>query len=114
MIVPTIGRKVWLWLSGADRLAYETARVDGNEHPESQPLDASICYTMGNQCISVTAVNRYGVVTAHEGVELIQEGVPWDEHTGKHCQWMPYQVTAAKAANAGEPSPPPRAARAKK
>ncbi len=113
MIIPTIGRKVWLWMSGADRLAYEQAIAEGIKHPEVQPLDASICYTHDDITITVTAVNRCGVVTAHESVELIQEGTPWDEQTGKHCQWMPYQVAAA-AASAATSQPAATRARAKK
>lgn len=97
VIVPTIGRKIWLWLSGVDRMAYEKALADGNQHPSLQPLDASICYTHSDTLINVTAANGSGDVSAHTSVELIQAGVPWDANTGKHCQWMPYQVGQAKA-----------------
>lgn len=98
VMVPTVGRKIWLWLSGADRLAYEKARAAGIDHPAVQPLDASICYTFSDHCISVTASDRDRACAAlmHLSVELIQDGEPWDEKTGKHCQWMPYQVGQAK------------------
>lgn len=104
LIVPTIGRKIWLWLSGADRMAYEQQRANGIEHPGLQPMDASICYTINNHLISVTAAGASGFIEAHTSVQLIQAGEPWDQHTGKHCQWMPFQVTAASKP---EPAPAP-------
>lgn len=104
VIVPTIGRKIWLWLSGADRMAYEQQRAAGLEHPGLQPMDASICYTINNHLISVTAAGASGFIEAHTSVHLIQAGEPWDEHTGKHCQWMPFQVSAASKP---EPQPAP-------
>lgn len=105
VIVPTIGRKIWLWLSGEDRLSYEQQRASGIDHPSVQPMDASICQTFSDHMISVTAAGREGYIESHQVVELIQAGEPWDEHTGKHCQWMPYQVSAA-AKHEPPPAPP--------
>lgn len=103
VIIPTIGRKIWLWLSGADRMAYEQAIAAGNNHPHIQPLDASICYTHSDNLITVTAGSPVGV-SLHASVELIQGGTPWDANTGKHCQWMPYQVGQAKAQEPAKPA----------
>lgn len=97
VIIPTIGRKLWLWRNGTERTAYEQSKAQGIDHPLDQPLDASICYTHNNNLINVTAADRYGVLTAYTQVALIQDGEPWTEATGKHCSWMPYQQGQAKA-----------------
>lgn len=104
VIVPTIGRKIWLWLNGKVRMAYEQEIANGIQHPAVQPMDASICRTFSDHMISVTAASGHGYIESHQSVELIQAGEPWDEHTGKHCQWMPFQVSAAAK---HEPPPAP-------
>lgn len=97
VIIPTVGRKIYLWRNGQERAAYELAKSQGIDHPLEQPLDASICYTHNNNLINVTAADQYGVITGHMRVPLIQAGEPWTDATGKHCAWMDYQVGQAKA-----------------
>lgn len=104
VIVPTVGRKIWLWWSGADRLSYEQQLADGDNHPTVQPLDASICRTFNDHLISVTAASGGFAPVLYTSVQLIQDGEPYDLHTGLHCQWMPFQVGQAKAAQS--PVPP--------
>lgn len=94
-IKPTIGRKVWLWVStnimGADAV-----------RDSKQAFDASIAFVNGDGTITVTFADHSGRPGTYSDVE-IHDPKESDQHTGgghAYCTWMPYQKGQAAKAEA--------------
>lgn len=85
VITPTIGRQVWFWKSGADRAT-----------PNAQPEAATVCYVWGDRMVNLQVISPNGVARSLTSVHLLQPDDPWNETTGQHCCWMPFQVGQAK------------------
>jgi len=104
VITPTVGRKVWYRPSKADLLGPKPMTVAGSiEAGTAQPLDATVVAVWGDRMINVLVLDVYGQPFTKTSVTLIQpgdnpdvdaDGVPF----GGYCEWMPYQVQAAKGA----------------
>lgn len=89
---PSVGRKVWYRPEGA----------------EGKTLDATVCAVNENSTINVAVHDEYGEhLGGFRNVVLVDEGgvAPG---TGPYCEWMPFQIAAAKAAT--EAAPPLAAA----
>lgn len=77
MIVPTIGRIVWL------------------NRPGKSTEAAIVCYVHGEgKTINVAGFSFEGIIFTEKNVTLIQEGEPKPD--GVYACWMPYQQAAAK------------------
>jgi hypothetical protein len=99
-IKPTIGRKVWLWISTG--LMPENTVLDSR-----QAFDASIAFVHPDGRINVTYADHSGETAAHEDL-AIHDPKETDQHTGggePYCTWMPYQVGQAKAQAIGAAGP---------
>lgn len=90
-IVPTIGRQVWFWASGAKR-------VKADSDKSVQPEAATVVYVCDERCVNLQVLDVKGRSRAVLRAVLIQPDDTWNESTGAHCQWMPYQVGQARAA----------------
>ena len=79
MIVPTIGRVVWLY-----------AARKGTVHDVRQPLCAFVVHVWGDRCVNLAYFDSNGNAYQETSVELLQdddakpEGRPF-------AVWMPYQ-----------------------
>ncbi|WP_213956335.1 DUF2829 domain-containing protein [Variovorax sp. dw_954] len=97
VIVPTIGRKVWLWidLDGPRRFAMENARV---EDP-AQALDATVVYVLPVKgeldyyYVRLAYIDHMGV-PGTTVVPLRQAGQE-RPNAREWAEWMPYQVGQA-------------------
>lgn len=93
MIKPTIGRQVWFW-----------RRPKARQEPNEQPQAATVCYVWNDRMVNLSVIDHNGGITPVTSVPLRQ---PEDnEPEGLHCEWMPFQVGQAKAAEA-EPNKAP-------
>jgi hypothetical protein len=90
MILPTIGRDV---LFVPDATAADNA----------QPLTAKITYVHSASLINIGGFDASGLPYARTSVMLIQEEDATPA-TGFYAHWMPFQITAAKAAAAPVPT----------
>lgn len=88
VIVPTIGRQVWFWKSGKERLESLT-------NSAVQPHAATVVHVWGDRCVNLQVLNGNGIAYSECSVTLVQPEDPWNEETGPHAQWMPYQVGQA-------------------
>lgn len=89
MIVPTIGRVVWL---------YTVAHgIHADSNP--QPYPALVCYVYGERMINVAGFDSNGDPFKRTSVTLLQDddAAP---HDCDYATWMPYQTAQAKK---GEP-----------
>ncbi len=86
MQVPTVGRKVWLWVPS------EEFGVIRDNH---QAFDATVIFVNGDGTITVTAFDHQGNNATHvdvlledpeDGNQHCQEGSEWI-----YATWMPYQ-----------------------
>jgi hypothetical protein len=99
-ITPTIGRKVWLWVS--------TSQLRPDSVLDSkQAFDASVAFVHEDGRITVTFADHHGRTGTVTNAP-IYDPKDTDQHTGggdSYCTWMPYQVGQAKkhaeAASAG-------------
>jgi hypothetical protein len=82
IITPTIGRQVWYWR-------------DLTRTPELQPEAATVCYVHGDSMVNLQVIEHNGVARSEIEVSLRQPQDP--EWTGRHCEWMPFQIGQAKA-----------------
>jgi hypothetical protein len=88
MIQPTVGRKVYFWPQGNDRSLYNI--IDA-----TQPLDATILFVHGNECINILVIDHMGHPHFVDKANLVQpemSPVPGFSHVA----WMPYQVGQAQ------------------
>lgn len=90
VIVPTIGRQLWFWESGAKRAE---AEIDRRVQAEA----ATVVYVVDERCVHLQVLSLKGRARAVLNAQLKQPGDPWNQTTGPHCQWIPYQVGQAKA-----------------
>lgn len=100
-IKPTIGRKVWLWVS-TNMVQPECVVLDSK-----QAFDASIAFVHPDGRINVTFADHAGRPGAC-AVVAIYDPKDSDQHTGggePYCTWMPYQVGQAKAQAIGAAGP---------
>jgi|HubBroStandDraft_5_1064220.scaffolds.fasta_scaffold76305_2 hypothetical protein len=82
MIVPTIGRIVWMF------------RTSAGDWTQAEP--AIVCYVHGdNRYINVAGFDHQGEPFSLTSVYLVQEGEAKPEGQSFAC-WMPYQQAAAK------------------
>lgn len=96
VIRPTTGRKVWFWRSGADRAEFERlGGFNAETIPGVQPEDAAVTYVWSDRMVNLNVKDHVGIVRGETSVQLCQPEDPWNETTGAHCQWMPFQVSAA-------------------
>jgi hypothetical protein len=78
MIVPTIGRVVWVTRGKSD-----------------QKEPALISYVWSDTVINVGGFNRDGVPFSHTSLRLVQdEAAPTDGTS--YAEWMPYQKSVAR------------------
>lgn len=87
MIVPTVGRVVWLYHGGlADVLQ------------DVQPRAAIVAFVHSNRCVNLAAFGTDGKNYGLTNVTLIQEGddPPQGDESPVFCCWMPYQIGQAK------------------
>jgi hypothetical protein len=85
MIVPTIGRVVWI----VNRYgAYRRNNV------KAQPEVGLIAFVHDDRLINVAGFDMYGLPFALTEVTLLQDGDPVPDNG--YAQWMPYQVATAK------------------
>ena len=89
-IVPTIGRQVWFWSSAEKRIA---AGADKSVQPEA----ATVVHVLDERCVNLLVLDHKGRSRAVQHALLVQPDDDWDESTGPHCQWMPFQVGQARA-----------------
>lgn len=82
MIKPTIGRVVWFRPSGISL--------------DRQPLTALICFVHDDNCVNLAIFDDLGRASHKASCYLYQGDT--DIPTGDYCEWMPYQVGQAKAA----------------
>ena len=92
IISPTIGRKLWFRLNGAH------LGVPGASQPAAfadLPMDATVVCVFGDRCVNFLVLDHDGGRWPLRSITLRQNGdaVP----LGLYCEWMPYQVSAAKA-----------------
>lgn len=94
-ITPTIGRKVWFWMSEATIDDTSSTVLD-----DAQAFDATVVFVHENGAVNLTVVD-------HEGGGDFVENVPFREYIeGETCHggfedfatWMPYQMGQAKKA----------------
>jgi hypothetical protein len=86
MIVPTIGRVVWLYHGGL-----------GDVLQKVQPRAALIAYVHNDRCVNLAAFDREGNSYGLTSVTLIQEGDDAPSTGGlAFCCWMPYQIGQQK------------------
>lgn len=91
-IVPTIGRKVWLWSSTAG--APSNCCLDSK-----QPYDGSIVFVHDNGTINVAFFDHMGQAGFAGNVPIYNPQQETDSHMGGgsfYATWMPYQVGQAK------------------
>lgn len=91
MILPSIGRVVWV------------TRRDADGRSKSDQFEtAQIAYVFGNRMINVGGFDRNGQPFAATSVVLLQDDDPTPT-TGTYAQWMPYQqkVEADRLSRAG-------------
>lgn len=81
---PTIGRQLWFWESGAKRAA-------ASSDPAVQPEAATVIYVIDDRCVNVQVISLKGRVRTVLRACLVQPADPWNDTTGPHCAWMPYQ-----------------------
>jgi len=95
IIVPTVGRKVWVRLNGALNVLRGTS--PGFIHNVGyEPLDASITAVWGNRMINVAGFDAMGSTFAMNSVTLVQPGDPLPPAGSAYVEWMPYQVKTAE------------------
>lgn len=88
MIVPSIGRIVWV------------TRRDFKGVSESDQFEpGQICYVWSERLVNVGGFDRNGKPFAATSVKLLQDDDPTPA-TGAYAQWMPYQVKVAAAGSA--------------
>lgn len=85
IISPSISRRLWFWESGAKRALAATQK-------SIQPEDAGVCYVWNDRMVNISVANSNGFIRSLTSVPLLQPGDAWDDSTGPHCQWMPFQV----------------------
>ena len=86
-ILPTIGRKVWLWVPS--KIGVKDAE---------QAFDATVIHVAIDGRVDLAYTNHYGTSGAMMRVEL-RDPQPSDKHdaeTEVYATWMPYQVGQAK------------------
>lgn len=94
IIKPTVGRKVWCFLSMAHYQDYQRG-----EHM-AQPHDGTVIFVHDDRCINVRVMGHNGDHDIARGLPLVQEGD--EEPNGAHARWMPYQTKQqAKADSVG-------------
>lgn len=91
VIQPSIGSPVLFWESGAKRAL-------AANNPSIQPEDAGVCYVWNDRMVNLSVVNSNGFSRPETSITLVQPDDPWNETTGPHCSWMPYQIAVASAA----------------
>lgn len=91
VITPSIGRQLWFWSSGAKRAAADS---DSAVQPEA----ATVVYVWDDRTMNLTVLDAKGRARVVRSAQLVQPEDPWNESTGAHAQWMPYQVGQARAA----------------
>ena len=107
IIKPTNGRVVWYTPNDEDvaiRLASPESGLPylpGMAYDES-PLAALVCAVHGDRMINVLVIDGNGVLWPRRSVTLVQEGDPVPP-AGRYCQWMPYQIGQALAAESLNP-----------
>lgn len=83
IIKPTIGRVVWFWL--------------GSNKDAEQPQAALIAWVHSDTEVNLAVFDANGIPYNRIQVPLYQgEG---ERPEGDHCEWMPYQIGQAKAAD---------------
>lgn len=95
---PTIGRKVWFWPNS--QASTEAGAID--VYDEKQALDATVVCAWSDRLVNLSVTDHGGRVHSVRSCTLRQEGDPLP--TSRYCEWMPYQVSQAKA---GETKPAP-------
>ena len=86
-ITPTIGRKVWLWMTSQN-----------NVQDSKQAFDATVICVGPNGTVNLYYVNHWGTAGSLTQVEL-RDPQPADEHGREsvpYATWMPYQIGQAK------------------
>lgn len=84
MIRPTIGRVVWYRRPGGK--------------PDDQPEAAMVTYVWGDRSVNLIVHDRNGQSRPATSVPLVQEGDEKPPTGIGYAEWMPYQISTAKAA----------------
>lgn len=102
-IIPTVGRKVWLYNVDGGINTQAESRVDYGSQPRHgyadqsaiQPVDATIVAVHSDDCVNIAGNDAQGHPFSRTSVKLWDgEG---DPPTWMHARWMPYQIGQAKA-----------------
>lgn len=93
MQVPTIGRKVWLWVSLTDTDGY-------NIKDNSQALDATVVFVDVDGTLTLDVVDHEGDYGSVDNI-MLYDYSPEIQHNHDHefgtvATWMPYQVKKHK------------------
>lgn len=92
VIVPTVGRIVWVWRKSKDK--------------QLQPEAALVTYVHNERMINAAGFDAVGKPFALGSVRLIQEGDPVVDGSGPYAEWMPYQLGQAKRETPAQSLPP--------
>jgi len=87
-ITPTVGRVVIF-------RPFKTCYDFGFTVLEGQEHAATVAYVHGPRCVNLTISDVNGKTFSRTSVQLRQPGDPVP--VGDYCEWMPYQVSMAKA-----------------
>lgn len=90
MIVPTVGRVVWVWTDGADFHAQVAPKLLSPE----QPMVGLVSFVRSERLINVAGFDHVGLPFALTEVPLLQDEDPIPER-GTYAGWMPYQKAVA-------------------
>lgn len=82
MIIPTIGRVVWVYRNGS--------------RPPNQAEPALVSFVTNDRLINVAGFDMYGNHFSAIGLTLLQEEDNPALFTGSYACWMPYQQAAAR------------------
>lgn len=88
-IIPTIGRQVWFWKSGAHRPSGDVTLAD-------QPEAATVVYVHDDRLVNLQVIDHNGHPRPIAEVQLRQpdDAIP----ATQFCEWIPYQVKVAGSA----------------
>lgn len=98
VIKPTIGRQLWFWDSGSKRALAASQK-------SIQPEAATVCYVWGDRMVNLQVISSNGVARSVTSVELVQPDDPWNDTTGPHSQWMPFQAGQVRGDQPGAKKP---------
>lgn len=111
MIKPTVGRKVWYYVSKNDVAGPIPMVTQGSREAETlQPLDATVIAVWGDRMVNLLVTDIMGHQFPVLSCALLQDDDEPQKDTegnvaGRYAVWMPYQVGQAKALGIGAVGP---------